>query len=342
MRLINSPLKREFLERESGFQTFHSGAIPIVKKKHYRIIRGTTVAGDAPKELLKIYFYKKGQKRIQNPWLWDTYIAKTGHKWYPYESITEYLLNQLGICLGLDMAESNLVQINGQIRFLSKVFLQDGKEQLEHGAELYAGYLGDKDFVHEIEKQQMARDFFTLSFTYDTLKHIYPHQADDLFLNFVRMLVFDAIVGNNDRHYYNWGVITDTYGNEQPRFSPIYDTARALFWNLGENSVRDFFKDENRLRQRVSSYVSKSSPKIGVEKKVNITHIEMISKLMGTSFSGTRDVVQSLIHEGNKVKCLAFINTSLHHLLSPERCQLITECLKLRFETLIDVTQKYD
>lgn len=237
MYLTQKALKRESLEQESGLRTFHFGTIPVVKKKHYRVIKGTSVGGDAPKELLKIYFYRKGHQRIHNPWLWDTYIAKTGHKWYPYESITEYVLNQLGYCLGLNMAESKLVQINGQIRFLSKIFLKEGKEKLEHGAELYAGYLGDKDFVHEIEEQQMARDFFTLSFTYDTLKHIYPHQADDLFMDFVRMLVFDAIVGNNDRHYYNWGVITDTYGKEQPRFSPIYDTARALFWNLSELTV---------------------------------------------------------------------------------------------------------
>lgn len=51
------------------------------------------------------------------------------------------------------------------------------------------------------------------------------------------MLVFDAIVGNNDRHFYNWGVIVDLKGMKPPRFSPVYDTARGLFWNQSEEWI---------------------------------------------------------------------------------------------------------
>src|SRR5690606_13021739 len=150
---------------------------------------------------------EEGKKRISNPHTWPIYIAKTGHKWYPYESITEYILNKLGECLGLCVAQSRLYVINGQVRFLSKLFRNDKNQVLEHGAELYSGYLGDKEFVDQIEENQMARDFFTVSFTYDTLKYSYPYQHESIFNDFIKMLVFDAIIGNNDRHFYNWGVI---------------------------------------------------------------------------------------------------------------------------------------
>lgn len=82
------------------------------------------MSGDAPKEFVRVYHYEKGQCwRKSNPKNWPEYIAKTGHKWYPNESITEFLMNRLGEVFGLEMAKSKLLSINGQVRFLSKYFL---------------------------------------------------------------------------------------------------------------------------------------------------------------------------------------------------------------------------
>ena len=93
---------------------------------------------------------------------------------------------------------------------------------------MYHGYIGDKDFVENVEKNQLSLDFFTLSFTKETFEHIYPLQSETLFLAFVEMLVFDAIIGNNDRHFYNWGIVKHIHNKYDPKFSPIYDTARGL------------------------------------------------------------------------------------------------------------------
>lgn len=86
--------------------------------------------------------------RRNNPLTWPLYIAKTGHKWYPVESIT----NRLGRVFGIRMADSRLGVINGQLRFLSRYFLDVEKETLAHGAEIFAGYLKDQAFVEKVEK----------------------------------------------------------------------------------------------------------------------------------------------------------------------------------------------
>lgn len=341
MRLISAELKREALLRDSTKFEPVPGKIEIVKRKNYRIIRGATVMGDAPKELMKIYFFKPGEIRINRPSLWDTYIVKTGHKWYPTESITEYVLNRLGCALGLKMAESKLAIINGQLRFLSKLFRTEKYQMLEHGAEIYSGYLdNDKAFVEEIEHKNMARQFFTLSFTYDALRSIYPFQYEDIFLDFVRMLVFDAIIGNNDRHFYNWAVLKDLKNRHQPYFTPIYDTARALFWNHEEGKLKDIYADPNRKAQVVSGYVRKSKPKIGVEKTVNPNHFDIIKKLHSDSFEGTKVVVESMLNSENKDRCLRLIKEDLAYLLSDARKDLIINCLNLRFDQLIEVLKK--
>jgi hypothetical protein len=49
-----------------------------------------------------------------------------------------------------EMAKSSLVWANEQIRFLSRYFLQE-EEELIHGADIYAGYMNDRDFVETLK-----------------------------------------------------------------------------------------------------------------------------------------------------------------------------------------------
>ncbi len=334
MRLVKSKLKREEILKNSGFFNGLYGCIPSLKVDKYRIIKETSVGGDAPKELLRVYEFENGKKRIHNPHNWSIYIAKTGHKWYPYESITEYILNKIGECLGLCIAESKLYMVNGQVRFLSKLFRNEKNQVLEHGAELYSGYLGDKEFVEQIEENRMARDFFTIKFTLETLKHSYPYQYETIFNDFITMLVFDAVIGNNDRHFYNWGVIKHLNDKHQPYFSPIYDTARALFWNRREDDIQKLHKNHYQRNKLLENYVTKSKPKIGLENKSNASHLDIIKALCSKRYGNTKEIVNDLINDEKIQACNDLLNGELRPLLSLERLSLITECLNLRYKYL--------
>jgi len=206
---------------------------------------------------------------------------------------------------------------------------------LEHGAELYSGYLGDKTFVEQVEESNMARDFFTLSFTRETLDYIYAHQAEDIFLDLVKMLVFDAIIGNNDRHFYNWGVVKHLDHKHQPRFSPIYDTARALMWNRSEEQVISYFNDHSRCESMLRKYVNNSRPKIGIEKNSNCNHIDMVRLLNSGKFKGTKEIVYDFINEEVVKKSIEVLRDEFDSLLGEERMSLITKCLSLRFKVLL-------
>ena len=140
----------------SGFNPRSGKAIPVLKKHQYHIVEDFSISGDAPKDLLRLYEY--GEARKANVGKWPLYIAKVGHKWYPNESITEYLLNRLGECLGFTMAGSKLAVVGKQIQFLTKYFLK-GDQQLIHGAEIYADYLSDKEFVEEVEESVTSARF---------------------------------------------------------------------------------------------------------------------------------------------------------------------------------------
>lgn len=131
--------------------------------------------------------------RKNNPRTWTPYIAKVARKWYPDESITEYLLNRLGYALGVTAANSRLVidEEFGRLRFLSEYFLRP-VDNLEHGAEIFADYLSaDTKLVDEIEKdRKTVRNFFTFQFAEGAILHRfgYGEEAKKLICDLVRMI----------------------------------------------------------------------------------------------------------------------------------------------------------
>jgi hypothetical protein len=335
--LLNKPLRVEKLEKMSGFTPRLLGHIPCVKKKHYRILANVSVGGDAPKELIRYYKYKQGKQQRSNPHSWDLYIAKTGHKWYPYESITEYLLNKIGSCFDLKMAEASLANINSQIRFLSRFFLLEKTQLLEHGAELYGGYLNDRDFVEHIEQENKARDFFTVSLTRNTFQYLYPRQSEDLFISFLKMLVFDAIIGNNDRHFYNWGIVKHIRDLHQPFFAPVFDTARALCWHTPEDKIEELSRNHHMRRAFLNKYIQNSRPKTGIESQTIKNHFDLIAALNKGAFDQTKSIIPDFINRTNQKKCNELLMDEMRYLMSEQRLQIVSDCLNLRFTRLFEI-----
>lgn len=224
-------LRPAIIENYSGYKFDWRGKIAPLRKGYHILEQEKSVGGDAPKDFIRVYEYGHGFKR--SPKSWPAYISKVGHKWYPVESITEFLLNRIGETLGLNMASSCLMAAGEQIRFLSRYFLSSN-EQLVHGAQIFAGYMADDEIVEEIERMGMSRDFFTFHFVEASLRHQFPDHAEKLLEGFTKLLLFDAITGNNDRHFYNWGVITDITDTSHPRSLQFTILQEGYFGTFGK------------------------------------------------------------------------------------------------------------
>jgi hypothetical protein len=318
-------------ENLSGYSINIQRYIPTIKRRNYFIVRDKSVGGDASKEFIKLYEYReKHNVKKRN---WTPYIAKFGHKWYPNESITEHLIVRIGQVLGLKMADSKLVIINKQVRFLSRYFLNSDDLDLTHGYNIYAGYLSDKDIVEEIENQQLAREFFTFQFIENAVKTMFNEHSEPILNDFVRMLFFDAIVGNNDRHYYNWAVITDKREREKPIFSPIFDTARGLFWNDSDEKIVERTINKAQLDVYLNKYIKKSMPKTGFEGVKNPNHIVLVRHLIDHK-ANYKVFLMEIISEQKEEAIFKMIDVEFTHLMTTKRIFLIKECLKMRFTIL--------
>ena len=330
----------------SGLDTKYLAGLPPLRDGSYRV-SSDSVGGEAPKDFIQVYEYGKAFR--SSPRNWPAFIAKVGHKWYPNESITEHLLTRIGQSLELPVADSRLMMAHGQLRFLSRYFLRRrAGDQLIHGAEIFAGYLAresgkraeeEMNFVEEVESADLSRNFFTFQFVEAAIRSEFPDYAEEILGDFVRLLTFDALVGNNDRHFFNWGVVTDIRGRQVPRLAPIYDTARALFWNTTDQKLAERADWPAEQRQNfLRKYVKKSFPKTGWEGLAKPTHFEVVARIaQNPRYQAImRDFCEAKVEE----KAQEILNNpEFTSLISDIRRDFVVDCLALRCQSFREAIQ---
>ncbi len=332
--MVNFKLK---LRKESSAQfsgNLPLSKIPILKERNYHIV-DVPLDGEAPKQYIKAYFYYPNCPRISSPDQWDGYYAKFGGKSYPHESIVEFAINKIGEGLGLKMNETQLAVINGQVRFLSKDFLKKG-QRLIHGIEILAEYLEDKEFVEEInEDKKNRREYLTFDVIEQAIKHVYPKEESHILTELIKMITFDALAGNNDRHFYNWGVIGDTAKGKKTGvvFAPVYDSARGLFWNHTQDRLLKLYKGYKTSSKQVESYLKKSEPRFSCESNPKANHFQLIEFLVKYD-NKYKDIVTYLCTEEKENCVYSKLDRHVFSLFSHERKEIMKEILRLRFNII--------
>src|SRR5690606_34842765 len=158
-----------------------------------------------------------------------------------------------------------------------KYFLKKN-QTLIHGAEICGDYLGDRTFAHEIaENKNDARELFNYQFIKNAIRHVFPDNFSKLMSDLVSMIIFDAVVGNNDRHFYNWGIISSPIKSKvEPYFSPLYDSARGLFWNEHVSTIGNYLDNSSKLNK----YVHKSCPRISISSNPKANHFDLVAHIL--------------------------------------------------------------
>ena len=336
--MLKSKILKKKLRKESSIQysgTINARNISLLKNPNYYTI-DVPLDGDAPKEYIKAYFYSEGCPKKESPNKWPGFYAKFGGKSYPHESLTEYGINKIGDSLGLKMNDSKIVKVGDQIRFLSKDFIKPGKKKLIHGVEILFEYFEDKDFINEInEDKKQRREILTFDVIENAFKYVHPKQANQLIGDLVRLITFDAIVGNNDRHFYNWGVIGDikTKYNKKVEFSPIYDTARGLLWNSTEEKVIEMYKRNRTDSKELEAFLLKAKPRFSFHGNAKANHFELVEYLINYK-KEYKSIITELISTEKEKLVVLKLNCTIFRFFSEERNYLILKILKLRFEKL--------
>jgi hypothetical protein len=186
--------------------------------------------------------------------------------------------------------------------------------------------------IEQIDKNGWSQELLTLSFISQALKEVFQDDSDKIIDDLINLLLFDAMVGNNDRHFFNWGVLRHLKGKHKPYLSPIYDTARGMFWNYTDSSLMSILADEKHLSHHIVKYNNNTKPKIGWEGEKAINHFQLVENIIKNDMCSI-PYLKNLFSNDNLNKAISILYTEFNELITPPRKQLIVRNLQYRFET---------
>lgn len=299
---------------------------------HYQVLPGVSVGGATTKDVLV------------DPASGDRFIAKLGGRNSDVEVFTEYAIYLIGRTLSnVVIADAKIAVYKGQLRFLSKIFLDSTKAQeLVHGMQLFKELYDDTTVEGVVASQGEEQSFFRVQAIKAAFgAHYYDHgdgTEDELFDAFVSMLTHDALVGVMDRHHENWGVIVERdVGGAKPRFAPLYDSARGLFCHFPDTGLRQF---EGRAGvERLNGYIGRARPLVGflgigpTDRRSYLTHFQLLAAVFW-QYSRQRPRITAILESYDWRSVREALRSGLPAGCSPHRISLMLACLRRRLRTL--------
>ena len=296
------------------------------------------MAGAAPKDLL--FFGKRARPEAE-------FIAKKPRKFGPRECVTEAMLSAIGRDLPVKLAQWRLARLpvpaghSPDVRFMSRVFLARGEEQLIHGVELAARFLDAREDelrrVFNLDDKKQERKFWTVGVVLDALEGAAEDrdEFESLRDGFARMLAFDCFAGAVDRHPENWGIIENVVRPARKRYAPLYDTARGLFGTHSEEKLIAIDERGDRAGA-VARYALKSHPIFSPTgmpgEKLN--HFDLLRQALIDFPDDLGPPVRQIIGAVDLAAIERNLRKSFSRIVTRRRLDFVTELLRFRYERL--------
>ncbi len=188
----------------------------------------------------KFWFKLRGEN-----WLFKEARENTGEDW------SEKVASEIARLLGLSTHHTELAVWEGKRGCAVKSFLPSNQTVLVHGNELLGGFITGYD--KDKERGQADHTFDNII---TVIEKLFPtdEARRETAYRMVGYLVFDALVGNTDRHHQNWGILLQRKhaAGQQPSFvlqlAHTFDHASSLGREL---------TDEARERQLSEATVTR-------------------------------------------------------------------------------------
>lgn len=231
------------------------------------------------------------------------------------EACSEKLAYEIAKVLGYDCAKIELaVDNDNQIGVLNYYFSDSDESHT--------------DIVAYLNKNIKERNNY---YTISNIKNVLDSINTSLFKWFIKIMLFDALIGEQDRHEENWG-ITEKKGKSF--ISPLYDNGDSLlreFKNpVNARKYYDGIKDFNAYINRSQTLIYKE------DKKNKYKHFELIKYLYD-------NFPQDILPEINNLTKLTdeiieeLVDKIPNELLTDEHKKYIITYLKKRRDILLNI-----
>lgn len=221
---------------------------------------------------------------------------KKGVKDYPTEFWMEIIASKVGQSLNLNVLDYNIAKRGESIGCISKHMVENDKYALTELMYFLMGY----EPAYNPEEDKEA---YSIEFIYETLKYfgLEQHMPD-----FINVIVFDCIIGNQDRHQENWGFITPvetkakilSHDNTQvkdswkgSKIAPIYDSGSSLGRERSEETIINMLRDPMQFE----AYINRYKPEVRIRRGAKVSYDTLLKELLNSA-QYSKQTKQSILH----------------------------------------------
>lgn len=175
-------------------------------------------------------------------------------------------------------------------------FLNESTDSLVEGADM----IMDFDETYDRDTLQGQNEIYN----FDLLYRLF--YKNEILESLFKMIIFDTLIGNTDRHQDNFGVIRNEATGHQ-KFAPFYDNSSSLGREMNEKRTELMLKDDNMFNAYIfgnksatlirwdSSWAKKRLNIIEFYEKIKQSYPEEINKHLPNIAMLTNEIIETIV-----------------------------------------------
>ncbi len=275
--------------------------------------------GSGASEKLWLVSYDGAQKGIfKYPKTFSTNKI-TGEYW------AEKLASEIAKVISLATANVDLGIYNSRRGSMSYMVLDKDEiliEGIHYIIKIYPNY--DQDRFIDLR----SNDIYSIEMIKSALE-----DQGDLFIDFLKIPIFDAIIGNSDRHHSNWGIIENKNTGIR-KLCPVYDNGSSLCCYVEEEKVNEFLRDKLRLNSLMDT---KSKSRIGCSGIPKPRHSEMVKYIKANYYNETIEFIRNISNSLNDSMIFDILEGFDNDVISNSIKELLLKFISIKRNMILEI-----